>query len=141
MTTTVEYDAEVRRVLREGLPGVGVHEDLEPDDAKRTTAYVVMFGQDLMFGEYAKYSSVAGQRYDAAILLFGLHVSATTPSIRNKIVAHIRELLRGRRILDAGEIRETGDGVGYGDTDSTMRPTRYTYYLTFRAVIDLGEEG
>lgn len=137
MTTTYEYDTELLKVLRAGLPGVGVHEDVEPDDAERTTAYVVLFGGDLVFGSQARYASVAGQRCDAAIHTFAVHVSATTPSIRSKIVARIRDLLRGRRILDAGEVRETGDGVGYGDTDPTMRPVRYTGYLTFRAVLDL----
>lgn len=133
----MEFDDEVMRILRDGLAGVGVHQDVEADDAPKTKAYCVFFGNDRLYGTPFSHGSIAGPQHGSVFHTFGIHVSATSPRIRNQIVAEIRRLLLGRRILDGSAIRETGDGAGYGDTDNTLRPTRYTYYLTFIVTLDL----
>lgn len=133
----LEFDAEVIRILKNGLEGVGVYQDVEADDAPKTKAYCVYFGNDRLYGTQFLHASIAGPQYGSVFHPFAIHVSATSPAIRNKMVAEIRRLLLGRRILDGSAIRETGDGAGYGDTDNTLRPTRYTYYLTFIVTLDL----
>lgn len=133
----VEFDAEVMRILRDHLKGVEVHQDVEADDARKSKAYCVFFGNDRYFGSPYVHGSIAGPQHGSVYHYFGVHVSATSPSIRNRIVAEIRRLLLGRRILGGSAIRGSGDGSGYGDTDNTLRPTRYTYYLTFIVTLDL----
>lgn len=133
------FDEEVIRLLGDNLAGIEVHQDVEADDAIKSKAYLVYFGNDRLFGEASRMNSICGPTGDAYYHPFAIHVSATSPSLRNRIVAEVRKLLIGRSILASSAIRETGDGAGYGDTDNTLRPTRYTYYLTFQVMLDMGD--
>lgn len=144
MTDTIlEFDTQVRAFL-DTMKDVSVYESVRDDgnvasDADDKKAYIVYFGNDIVRGSDWEYGSIVGAQNDALLHPFGVFISAPSAAVRNAIIAYVRKGLLGKSFAGSGGVVETGEQNTYGDTDNTLKPTKFTYMLTFSAIIDRSE--
>lgn len=133
---TVEKFDEAAMKELETLKGVRVFDSLRPDGDNDGKDYVVYMPGDVTPGAMRKYGSIVGVTQAAVIHQFGVLVSSVSPKARNHLLAAVRRRLLGFQIPGTSEAFETGALNSYGNTDSTVRPVRYTSYVTFQVTVD-----
>lgn len=132
----LSFDTAVQALLSDNLKDVALCESVESGEGSTAPQYIVFFGNDFIQGEAYSYGSITGAQDDAFIHQFSVLIVARNRNIRNAIVAAVRRLLVGTVIGNASGIRETGMQNGYGDTDGTLKPVKFTYFITFSVTMD-----
>ena len=137
MSTFVEeFDNRVAEAL-EGLPGVDVFRSRKPDDVYKGKSYLVIMGGDVIPGAATGHKPLCGVRQASFYHTFGVYVVSVSASARTSIVSAVRRRLYGFRVTGvSGEVEETGAYNASSESDPTVRPVRYTAYLTFKVLID-----
>jgi len=132
----LRFDTAVQQRLSDNLKDVPIYESVEDGDGSTSPQYIVFFGNDVVQGEAYSYGSITGAQDDAFIHQFSVLIVARNKSIRNAVVSAVRQLLVGTVLDNASGIRETGMQNGYGDTDGTLKPVKFTYFITFSVTMD-----
>lgn len=136
----LEFDTQVQALLAT-MKDVSVYESVrdDSDDVAENAPYIIYFGNDVVRGNDWQYGSIVGAQNDALLHPFGVFVSAPAVGVRNEMIAFIRRSLLGKSFAGSGGIVETGEQNSFGDTDATIKPVKFTYMMTFSAIIDRSE--
>ncbi len=138
----IEFDTEVLRRLGTMVPKFieNVSEDtLTPIEDRSAKTYAIFFGNDIVPGTAYKHMPITGSTTASALHMFSVFIVAPSPGVRNVLVSKVRSLLEGQIITDhSGMIQETGTMNSYADSDSTLKPVKYTYMLSFMVTVDRG---
>lgn len=131
----LEFDQGVLAELQK-IQGVKVYDSVRPDEDEEGKIYVVFFGNDVLPGEASRHRPITGYLEASVLHPFNVLIAAPTPAIRNKVVNEVRRRILSYTVDGASEVKETGQLNSYGDTDNTLKPVRYTYYVTFQVTLD-----
>ena len=132
--TVYQFDNDVRALLST-IKDVALSESTK-EASESSKAYIVYFGNDIVAGSSWEYGSLVGPQDDAIIHQFSVLISAPSTVARNAIVSEVRRRLVGTVLDNASAINETGMMNSFGDSDATLKPVKYTYFITFSAIID-----
>lgn len=130
-----EFDAAVVSRLRT-LTDVDVFLSRRPDDSYSGKSYLVFMGNTALPGAPRRHRPINSVRDASVYHPFGVFIASTSAQARNAIVSAVRRRLIGFQHDGSGEVEETGELNSYGETDSVIKPVRYTAYLTFQVLLD-----
>lgn len=118
------------------LPGVKVYDSVRPDNDREGQVYVVYFPGDIIPGSAEHHQPVTGFHQASVIHTFAIMISAPSARSRRKLQAAVRRVVLDVKVDGCTPPSETGQLNSYGNTDNTVKPVRYTGYMTFKSTID-----
>ena len=130
-----EFDAAIVKELRT-LNDVDVFVSRRPDDSYSGKSYLVFLGNSALPGAPKRHRPINSVRDASVYHPLGVFIATTSAQARNAIVSAVRRRVIGFQFNGSGEVEETGEQNAYGETDSVIKPARYTAYLTFQVLLD-----
>ena len=132
-----EFDNAAKALLSQIPDVVWYESNAENVNTYDDPQYGVYFGNDVLAMSPYTGGGIAGHQDDAIVHPFSVFVSAPNQLIMNKLVSKIRSMLIGKTLIEGSSgIGENGTLNSYGDSDATLKPVKYTYFMSFTTTID-----
>lgn len=147
--TVSEWDDGLIEHLRAGLApkGVGVYDTVAAKTSEEALNglkgsegrnYVVVLPGDVLPATARRFRPLTGQAEAAVVHVLGLHLWAESPSVLRGMLLEVRRLVAGFVPDGASDPVETGVYNSNSAYNDTLKPVRYTSYVTYQVSIDRG---